>query len=155
MNNQINREETLHRLFEHNFKVARYCRKTMEAVVDASLHYYFQNLASRRSKFALELAEEIVYYGGKRPYFTFNSYESRWKELTDENKMRFLKKAVKLNKSSLIKYKDALGQINDGSCREILLRHKAFIENSIFELKSLKKLLKYNMETGSKETAAS
>ena len=141
-------------LFEDNFKVARKCRKTMEAVADVSLRYYFQNLASRRSKFALELADEIAYYGGKKPYFPSDAYEGRWTEISEENKLRYLKKAVELNKVSLQKYQDALGQINDGSCREILLRHKAFIENSVFELKALKKLLKYNVLSSGKESTA-
>ena len=154
MSNSNNRENTLRLLFEDNFKVARNCRKTMEAVVDVSLRYYFQNLASRRSRFALELAEEIAYYGGKKPYFSSDAYEGRWTEISEENKLRNVRKIVELNKVSLQKYQEALGQVNDGSCREILLRHKAFIENSVFELKALKKLIKFNRQSSSEESAA-
>lgn len=152
MSNRNNRENTLRLLFEDNFKVARSCRKTGQAVADVSLQYYFQNMASRRSQFALELANEIVYYGGKKPYSPSNAYEERWPDSLKENQLHYLKKAVRRNKASLQKYREALGQINDGSCREILLRHKAFIENSVFELKALKKLLKYSMSEKTSET---
>ena len=152
MNNRNNRENMLRLLFEDNFKTARSCRKTMEAVADVSLQYYFQNLASRRSKFALELADEIAFYGGKKPYLPSNAYEERKPIISEENKLHYLKKSVRRNKASLQKYREALSQINDGSCREILLRHKAYVENSVFELKALKKLLKYSMNTNIRET---
>ena len=39
-------------------------------------------------------------------------------------------------------YNKALGKVNDGSCREILIRHRSYLETTIFELRELKKLAK-------------
>lgn len=138
------RELTLRRLLEDNFHVARYCRKASEALTDASLKYYFQNNASRRSQFAMELAGEISFYSGKEPHIPSQPFERNRNEIRD--KLQTVKKAVKLAKKSLESYKEALCRIHEGSCREILLRHKAFIENTIFELKSIKKLIKFQYQ---------
>lgn len=151
MNQSKIRERSLRQLLEDNFKVARNCRKIAESITDASLKYYFQTFASRRSQFAMEIAEEISYYGGREPYMSSTSYERIRIEQDLGDKVSAIKSALKINKESLQVYQNALCQIHDGSCREILLRHKAFIENSIFELKSIKALLKY-VPTSKKES---
>lgn len=142
-NNEI-RVLTLRQLLEDNFTSSKYFRKLMEALENVSLRYYFQNLASRRSQFAIEISDEITFYGGKRPFFPSSFSQRNRENNCEEDKMRCIKKALKINKASLQKYQESLCRINDGSCREILLRHKAYIENCIFELKSLKSLLKYS-----------
>ena len=144
MSDLLNREQYLQQLLEDNFMVARHCRKTMESLSDRSLKHYFQSLASKRSQFAVELGEEIKFYGGEEPYIPSLGYDRRWTESDGENNFKKTRKCLKLNKASLQKYREALCEIVDGSCREILIRHKAFIKNSIFELESLKTLLKYN-----------
>lgn len=147
------RERSLRQLLEDNFKVARHCRKLAENIEDASLKYYFQNVASRRSQFAMEIAEEISYYGGKEPYMSSTSYERNRMEQGMDDQASAVRKALKINKDSMELYQNALCQIHEGSCREILLRHKAYIENGIFELRSIKTLLKYvpTSTEGSKE----
>lgn len=149
MSTQKNREKVLRQLLEDNFVISKHCRKAMEAVADVSLKYYFQNVASRRSQFAMEIGEEIAFYGGKEPYLFSGGYDRSRKEPKENSVSTALKKALKLNKESLQKYQAALCQIYDGSCREILLRHKAFIENCNFELKSLKTLIKYSEQVQS------
>lgn len=142
MNHSKIRERYLRQLLEDNFKVARYCRKFSESILDASLKYYFQNVASRHSQFAMEIADEISYYGGKEPYMSSTSYErNRMDHVID--KVAAVRKALRINKESLQLYQKALCEIYEGSCREILLRHKAYIENGIFELKSIKTLMNY------------
>lgn len=136
------REMTLRQLLEENFRSSRLFRKLMETLKDVSLKYYFQNLASRRSQFAMEISDEIAFYGGKRPFFP--SYERNREENCEEDKKKCIKKALKVNKASLQKYQESLCRIHDGSCREVLLRHKAYVENCIFELKALKSLIKYS-----------
>ena len=152
MSEQKAREKTLRELLEDNFITSRYCRKIMETMADVSLRYYFQSLASRRSQFALELGEEIAYYGGKEPYIPTNAYD-RLGNNPEKDRYKALKKALKYHKASLQKYKEALCQIHEGSCREVLIRHKAFLENCVFELKSLKTLLKYNRQAKNGETS--
>ena len=144
MSNEEVREITLRRLLEDNFTSSRHFRKLMETLQDVSMRYYFQNLASRRSQFAMEISDEISFYGGKRPFFPSNYYERKREENCEEDKMKCIRKALKVNKTSLQKYQESLCRIHDGSCREVILRHKAYIENCIFELKSLKSLLKYS-----------
>ncbi|WP_324721792.1 hypothetical protein [Salinimicrobium sp. HB62] len=143
VNNEI-REMTLRQLLEDNFISSRRFRKLMETLQDVSLKYYFQNLASRRSQFAMEISDEISFYGGKRPYFPSSYYERNRDGNSEEDKRKCIKKALKINKTSLQKYQESLCRIHDGSCREVLLRHKAYVENCIFELKALKSLLKYS-----------
>ena len=143
MTNEEKRELTLRQLMEDNFTVARRYRGFKETMQDASLKYYFQNLASRRSQFAIELGEEISFYGGKLPYIPSTYPQRKREENCQENMVKCIKKALKSEKASLLNYQEALCRICEGSCREVLIRHKAFIENCIFELKALKSLLKY------------
>lgn len=140
---------TLRRLLEDNFLMARHCRKISEKLTDASLKYYFQNLSSRRSQFAVELSDEISFYTGKEPYLPSKAYDRSRKIGENNDQFQMIKKTLKLIKNSLRDYQEALCRIHEGSFREILLRHKATIENDIFELKSIKTLIKFrNQEDG-------
>jgi len=143
MSNSKNRELALRQLLEDNFRMARHCRRASEVLTDASLKYYYQNNASRRSQFAAELAGEISYYTGKEPHIPSYPYERNRKEVGAANRLQIVKKSIKLCKKSMENYSNALCLIYEGSCREILLRHRAFIENSIFELKSIQKLITF------------
>lgn len=143
MSDHSKREYNLRQLLEDNFIVSKLLRKSAEAISDASLETYFLNLASKRNQFAAELSDEIAFYGGKKPFFPPNAYDRRWRKLAEASAQKITKKAYKLHKSSKEKYQAALSQVNDGSCREILIRHKAYIENASFELKALKNLLNY------------
>ena len=144
MSNEEIRELTLRRLLEDNFISSKHCRRSMEALEDVSLKYYFQTLASRRSQFAVEISDEISFYGGKRPFFPSAYYERNREDNREEDRMNYIKKILKINKGSLQKYQEALCRIHDGSCREVLIRHKAYIEHCIIELKALKDLLNYS-----------
>lgn len=144
MDNGEVRDLTLRRLLEDNFLSAKNLRRLMESVEDVSLEQYFRNLASRRSQFAMEISDEIAFFGGKRPFFPSAYYQRNYKEKGEESKIKCIKKALKIKKYGLLKYQEALCRIHDGSCREVLLRHKAYIENCIFELKALKSLLRYS-----------
>jgi hypothetical protein len=144
MSNEAVRELTLRQLLEDNFRSSRRLRKFTEALEEASLKSYFQKIASRRSQFAIEISEEISFYNGKKPFVPSDSYERIKDNNCQENRMKCIKKALKANKISLLKYQEALCRIHDGSCREVLIRHKAFIENCNFELKALKTLLRYD-----------
>lgn len=144
MSERDNKERKLRQLLDDNFKISGYFRRTVDSIKDASLKYYFQSIASRRSQFAMELGEEMSYLFGMEPYLASSGYDRSRKEPTEFKKIKVLKNAVRFHKESLEKYQEALCHIHDGGCREILLRHKAFIENCIFELKAIKTLLKYN-----------
>ena len=147
-------QRSLGQLLADNFVASRQCRKFAEAIADVSLKHYFQNLASRRSQFALELAEEISYYGGKQPHMPVSTYDRTRNDREPDENLSFLKRLTKLHKKSLLTYQNALCKIHDGSCREVLLRHKAFLETCIAELKSLKTLLESKEKLGaSKEVS--
>ncbi|WP_029038816.1 ferritin family protein [Salinimicrobium xinjiangense] len=146
MNSQDIKELILMKLIEDNFEMSKHCRKSAEKLTDTSLKHYYQNLASRRSRFAVELADEIAFYNGKKPYIPSKLYKRDREEFEPEAQRKIISKTLKLNKKDLQSYHEALCRIHLGSFREILIRHKAFIENSIFELKSIKKLLKYQYQ---------
>ncbi|MFD2518033.1 hypothetical protein [Salinimicrobium flavum] len=142
MNEQIKRAKQLQELLIDNFLVARHCRKSTEIISEVSLSYYFQKLASKRSQFAVELGQQTTRLQEVKPAVSPASYENRWSEKAPEDKLKIVRKSIKLYKISLAKYKKALSQINEGGCREILIRHKAHIANTISEMKALKMLLK-------------
>ncbi|MGB7786618.1 MAG: hypothetical protein WBL27_10995 [Salinimicrobium sp.] len=146
MSDHSKREYNLRQLLEDNFIVSRLLRKVGEAISDSSLESYFISLANKRNQFAAELIDDIAFYGGKKPFFPPHAYDRRWSKLGSADTSKTIKKFYKLHNKSLEKYKAALSQINDGNCREVLIRHKAFVENTLFELKSLKTLLKYSKE---------
>lgn len=138
-------------LIDDNFTVAKHCRVTMETISEISLRHYFQKMASKRSQFAIELGDHLSELGGKKPHFPSSSFENRWSEISDKNKLKNIRKSLKLSKQSLQKYKRALSKINDGNCREILIRHKAIIAGQVAELKSLKILVKEKIETSTND----
>lgn len=146
MSDRSKREYYLRQLLEDNFIVSKLLRKIAESINDASLSTYFADLANKRNQFALELSDDIAFYGGKQPFFPPNAYDRRSHKLSGANTFKVLKKLYKLHKHSFEKYRNALSQINDGNCREVIIRHKAYVENCLFELKSLKTLLKYSKE---------
>lgn len=139
--------KNLHFLIDDNFTVAKHCRATMETISEISFRHYFQKLAAKRSQFAIELGNQLKELGENKPYIPTSTYESRWSEISDENKLKNVRKSLKLFKRSLSKYKRALSKVNDGNCREILIRHKAIIAGQITELRSLKNLIKEKIET--------
>jgi hypothetical protein len=146
MNNVEIRELTLRRLLNDNFANSKLFRELAEFLEDASLKNYFQSLASRRSQFAIELGEEILYYSGKKTSAS-SSYAVRKRTGSCwESRNKCIKYALRAKKLSLQKYQEALCRIYEGSCREVLIRHKAYIENCVFELKALKSLLKYSAQ---------
>lgn len=146
MTPQSKKIQQLQFLIEDNFMAAKHCRNTMETIAEISLRHYFQKLASKRSQFAMELGQQISDLGEKNPYVPNSTFENKWTEISDKNKLKNVRKSLKLYKLSLRKYKLALSNINDGSCREILIRHKAHFSNTISELRSLKQLIKEKME---------
>ncbi len=146
MSDQSKREYNLRQLLEDNFIVSNLLRKIAEAISDTSLENYFLSLAQKRNQFAVELSDNIAFYGGNKPYFPPNAYDRRWIKMATTGKNKILKRFYKLHKASLEKYQTALSQVNDGNCREILIRHKAYIENCLFELKALRTVLKYSKQ---------
>lgn len=146
MSDHLKREYYFRQLLEDNFIVSRLLRKVAEAISESSLENYFNSLANKRNQFAVELSDDIAFYGGKQPFFPPNVYDRRWRKLAASDTLKIIKKFYKLHKQSLEKYQTALSKVYDGNSREVLIRHKSFIENSLFELKALKKLLKYSQE---------
>lgn len=149
MNFQDPKSKELQLLLDDNFEVAKHCRNTMETISEVSLRYYFQKLAARRSQFAMELGQQISAMGDKNPYIPTSSFAKKWNDITEENKLKNVRKALKLYKFSIKKYKKALTNINDGCSREILIRHKAHFATVIPELRTLRKLLKEKQEEAS------
>jgi hypothetical protein len=146
MDLQDPKNKELQELIDDNFRVAKHCRTTMETISEVSLRYYFQKLAARRSQFAMELGQQITVIGDKNPYIPTSSFAKKWNDITEENKLKNVRKALKLYKLSIKNYKKALGNINDGCSREILIRHKAHFATVISELKVLKTLIKQKHE---------
>lgn len=140
------KSKQLQLLIEDNFLVAKHCRKTMETISEVSLRYYFQKLAAKRSQFAMELGSQLNSLGGKNPYVPTSTFEKRWSDISEENKLKNVRRCLKLYKFSIKKYKKALSHINDGCCREILIRHKAHFATIVTELKALKQILKEKQE---------
>ncbi len=140
------KSKQLQLLIEDNFLVAKHCRKTMETISEVSLRYYFQKLAAKRSQFAMELGSQLNALGGKNPYVPTSTFEKRWSDISEENKLKNVRQCLKLYKFSVKKYKKALSYINDGCCREVLIRHKAHFAQTIPELKALKKLIQEKQE---------
>ena len=138
----------LNRLLENNFYVAKCYRKTMECVAEKSLKTNFQNKASRRFQFAIELSEEIGFLkGAHSSYGPFSPFRRIPAISKNENLLSLLKKSLKNEKAMLRDYKKAIADINEGSSREILIRHTSIIENNILDLKKLKSIHKEKAST--------
>lgn len=133
-------------LIEDNFLVAKHCRNTMETISEISLRHYFQKLAAKRSQFAMELGQQMNNLGEKNPYIPSSTFENRWPEISDENKLKNIKKCLRLFKQSVQKYKNALSKINEGNCREVLIRHKVSFAFTLAELRTIKKMILKKIE---------
>jgi bacterioferritin (cytochrome b1) len=140
MSDHLKREMFLRLLLRDNFVLARQSRHIRNLISDPSLIKYFQGLSSRHNQFASELADAISFYGGEPIPFSSSSTSQN---LSAGSLKKLLKKSYKAHKRALEDYRNALSQINDGSCREIFIRHKARLENMIFELKALKTLMSF------------
>lgn len=137
----------LNGLLHDNFYVAKCYRKTAEAFSDVSLQYYFQKKASKRSQYAIELHEEITFLGGHSLAGSVYPIKNQPFRTSELDPLQLIRKCIKLNKASIKEYKKAIGEVNIGSSREILFRHKARIEGNLAELKTLKSLMsEYNLE---------
>ena len=129
----------LNRLLENNFYVAKCYRKTAESITEKSLRTDFQRKASKRFQFAIELSEEIGFLkGAYSSYGPFSPFRRSPAISRNENLLSLIKKSLKNEKGMLKDYKRAIGDINQGSTREILIRHISVIENNIFHLKRLR-----------------
>ena len=141
------REEQLREILYDNFTAARFLRKVAEVIQDVSLKYYFQGLAARRTKFAMECGEEITFFGGKPSYINTEAYHDRWaRKFEFSNEREIIRRVLRMVKRSREIYNNALSKVNDGACREILLRHRSHFEETIQELRELKKLSKKQKE---------
>lgn len=132
----------LQSLIDDNFRTAKHSRAIMEFLPGISLGHYFQKIAAKRSQFALELIEKLQELEGKKPFLSESAYEYKWPEISKHNQAKNIRKNLKIAKDSLIKYKRALSKINEGSCREVLIRHKAIIAGQVTEINALKKLIR-------------
>ena len=128
----------LNRLLENNFFIAKFYRRMVEVVEDESLLKFFKKKASRRFQFAVELSEEIAFL--KESYSSYGPFTPSKKEVaisSDESLKSLLKRCLDHDREIFKRYTKAISRTNKGSTREILLRHKSFIENSIEDLEAL------------------
>lgn len=128
----------LNRLLENNFFVAKHYRKCMEAVRSDALVVFFKKKASRRYRFAIELSEEISFLKGKNSsYGPFSPLKRRPEISANEDLDQLLEKSIRNDRLIYQEYRKALSEINQGSTREILMRHMAYIEDSLRDLRAL------------------
>ncbi len=142
MNDRFKWAKLLNRLLHDNFHVARCYRKTAEAVPDFSLKNHFQKRASRRSQFAIELDQEITFLGGQPSVHDIYPISKKPFIVTGASACKLIKKCIKLNRNSIKDYQKAISEVNEGSSREILFRHRSKITEGLEELKTLQSLLK-------------
>ena len=129
----------LNELLENNFAVAKTFRKMKRCVNEEHLQNFFQQKASRRYQFAIELSEEIGFL--KEAYCSYGPFSPSRKNsrvTMGEDIVSLLKVAIRNDKEILQEYKHAMAVINEASTREILIRHMAAMEKSLMELKTLK-----------------
>lgn len=131
----------LNRLLENNFFIAKFYRRTVEVVEEESLVKFFKKKASRRFQFAVELGEEIGFLKESySSYGPFSPFRRKPAISSDESLKSLLKKCINNDREIYKRYKKAISETNEGSTREILLRHMSFIENSIEDLEALEAL---------------
>ena len=141
MNDRFKCAGKLNRLLENNFFIAKFYRKTVEVVGDEALEKFFKKKASRRFQFAIELGEEIGFLKESySSYGPFSPYKRRPIISADDSLKSLLKKCINNDREIYKRYKKAISETNEGSTREILLRHMSFIEHSIDDLEALKAL---------------
>lgn len=128
----------LNRLLEHNFFVAKYYRKCVQVVKNEALTDFFKKKASRRFNFAIELSEEISFLKGVNcSYGPFSSSRRQPKISLDDELEILLEKSIRNDRLMTQEYRKALSEINEGSTREILIRHLSHLEDSLRDLKAL------------------
>lgn len=142
MNDRFKWTKLLNRLLHDNFHVARSYRKTAEAMPDVSLKHYFQKRASKRSQFAIELDQEITFLGGNSTVHDIYPITKKPFDTSEASAYKLIKMCVKLNKKSIKDYQQAISEVNEGSSREILFRHRAKIQEGLIELKTLRSIMK-------------
>ncbi|GHA28022.1 hypothetical protein GCM10007103_06900 [Salinimicrobium marinum] len=139
MSDRIKCTARLNELLESNFFIAKSYKRIMKSVKEENLQTFFRKKASKRFQFAIELSEEIGFL--KEAYSSYGPFSPSKRKINispEENLISLLKKAIKKDKKILKDYNHAMSVINEGSTREILLRHMSIIEKSILELKTLK-----------------
>ena len=107
MSDHSKREYSFRQLLEDNLIVSNLLRKVAGPISDPSLENYFLSLANKRSQFAVEISEEIAFYGGKKPFIPPHVYDRRWTKLASADSLKIIKNFYKLHKQSFEKYKDA------------------------------------------------
>lgn len=128
----------MNRLLEHNFFIAKYYRKCVQVVKNEALTDFFKKKASRRFNFAIELSEEISFLKGTNcSYGPFSSSRRQPRISSDDELETLLEKSIRNDRLVSHEYRKALSEINEGSTREILIRHLSHIENSLRDLKAL------------------
>lgn len=138
MSDRIKCTGLLNRLLENNFFVAKYYRKCLQAVKDEALKTFFSTKASRRFGFAIELSEEIGFLKGTRSsYGPFSPLRRRPVVSANDDLEQLLEKSIRNDRLIYQEYRKALSEINEGSTREILIRHLAYIEDSLRDLRAL------------------
>lgn len=139
MSDRLKYTVRLNKLLEKNFFGAKVYRKIMHSVEEESLKAYFQKRASKRCQFAIELSEEIGFLKGAHSSYGPFSPLKRNPGIPDGERIsNLLEKAMDLDEDILKGYKLAISEINNGSTREILIRHISIVENSILDLQILK-----------------
>lgn len=138
MSDRIKCVGRLNRLLENNFFVAKYYRKCLGAVKDEALRTFFRNKASRRFRFAIELSEEIGFLKGTRSsYGPFSPLRRRPVVSAEDDLEQLLEKSIRNDRLIYQEYRKALSEINEGSTREILIRHLSYVEDSLRDLRAL------------------
>lgn len=129
----------LNKLLESNFFVAKYYRRIVRFVEEEALQDFFRRKASKRFQFAIELSEEIGFL--KEAYSSYGPFSPIRRSIkisSEEDLLSLLKRSIKNDKKILKEYKKAISEINEGSTREILIRHISIIEKGLLELQTLK-----------------
>lgn len=119
--------------------MSQFYRRATGATTDKTLKAALIRLSTKRAQFAFEIGQQLEELGGKRDFHP--STESRSSiiplNLTQESSERILNKNIKIERQSIQDYLYALGVINHGPTREILIRHKAAIIQMIRELQNI------------------
>ena len=132
--------KVLDELWLKNFKVSQFYRRATGVARDKALKAALFRLSSQRAQFAFEIGHQVEILGG-----SFHSYEidgdlrrkSIPLNLSEESTERICEKSILHEKESIKDYTRTLSAVNDGPTREILIRHKAQINNFMRELQSL------------------
>lgn len=152
MNERKKWRKVLDELWLKNFRISQFYRRATGAARDKTLKAALIRFASRRAQFAFEIGRQLEKSGG-----SFQSYgcaEDFRKSiipiyLSEEGTEWIYEKSILHEKESIKDYTSALSIVNDGPIREILIRHKAQINDFTRELQSLQ-ALHFPQEKGAK-----